>query len=84
MIKDTVRQFNKHILNKVMRRLAHLRFGPFANVHHVGRKSGKAYVTPILVVPTEDCCMIALTYGPEVDWYRNVFAAGGCKIVLYD
>lgn len=84
MIKDAVRQVNKHVLNRGMRRLAHLRFGPFANVHHVGRKSGKTYVTPILVVPIDGGFMIALTYGPEVDSYRNVVAAGGCKIVWHD
>jgi len=84
MIKDAVRQFNKHILNRVMRRLAHLRSGPFANVHHVGRKSGRAYETPILVVPMDDGFMIALTYGPQVDWYRNVVAAGGCTLLWHD
>ncbi|MCC6615636.1 MAG: nitroreductase family deazaflavin-dependent oxidoreductase [Anaerolineae bacterium] len=84
MIKDAVRQFNKYILNHVMRRLAHLRSGPFANVHHVGRKSGKPYETPILVVPIDGGFMIALTYGPKVDWYRNVVAAGGCTLVWHD
>ncbi len=24
--------------------------------------------------------MIALTYGPETDWVRNVLAAGGCEL----
>ena len=25
--------------------------------------------------------MIELTYGPEVDWYRNVVAANGCELL---
>ena len=24
--------------------------------------------------------MIALTYGPQADWVRNVIAAGGCEL----
>ena len=27
--------------------------------------------------------MIELTYGDRVDWYRNVRAAGGCRILLH-
>ncbi len=30
-----------------------------------------------------DSFTIELTYGPEVDWYRNVQAAGGCEIVWH-
>ncbi len=25
--------------------------------------------------------MIELTYGPDVDWHKNVVAAGGCTVV---
>jgi hypothetical protein len=27
--------------------------------------------------------MIELTYGPNVDWYKNVQAAGGCTILWH-
>ncbi len=27
--------------------------------------------------------MIALTYGPEVDWYKNICAAGKCRILRH-
>ena len=27
--------------------------------------------------------MVALTYGPKVDWYRNVSAAGYCRIIWH-
>ena len=47
-------------------------------MRHVGRKSGKQYETPIIVQPTAGGFVIELTYGPGVDWYRNVRAAGGC------
>jgi hypothetical protein len=27
--------------------------------------------------------VIALTYGPESDWVRNVLAAGGCELITH-
>jgi hypothetical protein len=48
----------------------------FALVRHVGRRSGKSYETPIIVMPMGEDFVIALTYGPKVDWYRNLQAAG--------
>jgi deazaflavin-dependent oxidoreductase (nitroreductase family) len=73
----------KHTLNRVTSRVARGRSGPFALVRHVGRKSGKQYETPIIVQPTEGGFVIELTYGPEVDWYRNVVAANGCRILFH-
>ncbi len=70
----------KHTLNPLTRRIARSSHGPFAIVRHVGRRSGKHYETPIIVGPPTDGFVIELTYGPEVDWYKNVQAAGGCVI----
>lgn len=82
-LKNRVRYFNKHVTNRVLGQFAGTTRGPFALVRHVGRRSGKAYETPILVVPAAGSFVIALTYGPEVDWYRNARAAGGCRIVWH-
>lgn len=68
--------FDKYVANRIARRFAHFSHSPYAVVHHVGRRSGKAYETPIMGEPMGDDVVIALTYGPEVDWYRNVLAAG--------
>ena len=76
MSHNRIRSFNKHILNKVTRAFASFSRGPFAVIRHVGRRSGKPYETTIMVEPTVDGVVIALTYGPEVDWYRNILAAG--------
>ncbi len=73
----------KHTLNPLTRRLARTSFGPFSLIQHVGRKSGKPYETPIIVARIDDGFVIELTYGPEVDWYKNVKAAGGCNILWH-
>jgi deazaflavin-dependent oxidoreductase (nitroreductase family) len=83
MSHERIRTFNKHIINPVLSRLAHLSRGPFAVIYHVGRRSGKAYATPIIVEPMGSCFVIALTYGPEVDWYRNVCAAGHSTLLWH-
>ncbi|MEP6479892.1 MAG: nitroreductase family deazaflavin-dependent oxidoreductase [Rhodoglobus sp.] len=70
----------KHTLNRLTKRIAMGRSGPFAIVRHVGRKSGTSYETPLIVQPTEGGLVIELTYGANVDWYRNVRAAGRCGI----
>ena len=78
MLPDRIRVFNKYVTNRVLRVLALLSRGPFAIVHHVGRQSGKPYETVIMVWPAGGRgLVIALTYGPKVDWYQNLLAAGG-------
>src|SRR5437660_486663 len=57
--------------------------GRFAVIRHVGRRSGKPYETTIMIWPVEDGFVIALTYGPEVDWYRNILAAGQCTLLWH-
>jgi deazaflavin-dependent oxidoreductase (nitroreductase family) len=73
----------KYTLNPLTRRLARSSFGPFAIVRHVGRRSGKRYETPIIVAPVKDGFVIELTYGPDVDWHKNVVAAGGCTMIWH-
>jgi len=77
MLRNRIRTFNKHVTNRLLRRFASCSHGPFAIIGHVGRHSGKPYETVIWVWPTREGFVIALTYGPEVDWYRNMLAAGG-------
>jgi len=75
--------FLKYTLNPLTRRLARSSFGPFTIVRHVGRRSGKQYETPIIVSPVKDGFVIELTYGYDVDWHKNVLAAGGCTMVWH-
>ena len=78
MSKDNkrVRTFVKHFVNPLMRHVARSPLGPFALLRHVGRRSGKMYEIPMMVWQVEDGFVIALTYGPHVDWLRNLQAAG--------
>jgi deazaflavin-dependent oxidoreductase (nitroreductase family) len=49
-------------------------------VVHRGRKSGRTFRTPLWAFRRHNGFVIALTYGPETDWVRNVLAAGGCEL----
>jgi deazaflavin-dependent oxidoreductase (nitroreductase family) len=80
---DRIRSFNKHTLNKVTCFFARLPQGPFAVIRHTGRRSGKPYETPIMVRRKAGSFVIALTYGPKVDWYRNVLAAGRAMLLWH-
>ena len=51
-----------------------------AQIRHVGRKSGRPYVTPVRARLTGDTFIIPLTFGNVSDWSRNVRAADGCEI----
>jgi deazaflavin-dependent oxidoreductase (nitroreductase family) len=71
------------VLNPVMRKLAGRRHMPMAaEIRHVGRRSGRPYVTPAGARLTGDTFVIPLTFGNQSDWSRNVRAAGGCTIRL--
>lgn len=52
-----------------------------AVVRHVGRKSGKNYETPVVIVPYEDGLVVSLPYGLRTDWVRNLMAAGSATLV---
>ena len=77
MLPDRIRIFNKYVTNRLLRWFTRFSHGPFAIIHHVGRRSGKPYETVIWVWQMKEGFVIALTYGPEVDWYRNMQAASG-------
>ncbi len=72
----------KRTLNHATLRLARTGRGPISIVRHVGRRTGAPYETPIIVAPVAGGFVAELTYGPHVDWYRNVVAAGGCDVVV--
>lgn len=75
-----VAAFNLRVTNRIT--------GPFADrlpgfgiITHVGRKSGRTHHTPVNVFRAPDGFLVALTYGSEAEWVKNVLAAGGCRLL---
>jgi deazaflavin-dependent oxidoreductase (nitroreductase family) len=80
-IPHGMRHVNKVALNKVTGQLAPWLPGLGVVVHR-GRATGNAYRTPVNVFPRPgDRYVLALTYGADTDWVKNVVAAGGCELV---
>ncbi|MCC6314427.1 MAG: nitroreductase family deazaflavin-dependent oxidoreductase [Thermomicrobiales bacterium] len=78
-IPPAVAKFNRRVTNRVLAPLARWLPG-FGIIVHTGRTSGRTYRTPVNVFRRNDCYTIALTYGPDADWVRNVLAASGAVL----
>ena len=72
-------KFNRVVTNRAVGPLARYLPG-FAIVSHVGRRSGRTYRTPVSLFRSGDGYVIALMYGADSQWVRNVLAAGGADI----
>jgi deazaflavin-dependent oxidoreductase (nitroreductase family) len=77
--KRWVAAFNLAVTNRITSRFA-ARLPGFGILTHVGRKSGRVYRTPVNIFQAPEGFLIALTYGRESEWVRNVVAAGACKL----
>ena len=80
-LPTTLARINRRLTNPVARLVAG-RVPPLAIVEHRGRRSGTTYRTPVMVFRSRDGdgFVVALTYGPEADWVRNVLAEGSCAM----
>jgi deazaflavin-dependent oxidoreductase (nitroreductase family) len=56
------------------------RLPAFGILTHRGRKTGRTYRTPINVFRRGDDYFFFLTYGSDVQWVKNVIAAGSCSL----
>lgn len=54
--------------------------GFFVEVEHVGRRSGRRFITPVRAVVRGDQVVMGASFGLASDWVRNVLAADGCRI----
>jgi deazaflavin-dependent oxidoreductase (nitroreductase family) len=68
-----------HIFNPIMRLFAGSLPG-LAVLTHRGRRTGRVYRTPLLVLMRGDHYLIGLWYGTNVHWVKNVLASGECEI----
>ncbi|HXQ20963.1 MAG TPA: nitroreductase family deazaflavin-dependent oxidoreductase [Candidatus Acidoferrales bacterium] len=74
-----MRRVNRVFTNPVMGTFAWL-VPPLAMVHHVGRKSGRRYRSPVVAFQSAAGFVIPMTYGRDVDWARNIVHAHGCEV----
>jgi deazaflavin-dependent oxidoreductase (nitroreductase family) len=69
-------RFNRVVTNRVQGVYAWV-LPPWAVVCHRGRRTGRAYRTPVVAAVRGRTLAIAVLYGEESDWVRNVLAGGG-------
>lgn len=77
-----VRELNKRTLNPLMLRFAGGRGFYAGALRHVGRSSGITYTTPVVARPAPGGFIVPLPYGTDVDWLKNVQAAGSARLAV--
>ena len=74
-VPRAVAKFNRRITNPLA-----VRFGSWAplngTLEHVGRKSGKTYLTPLNIFETSDGFVVPIGYGLQSHWVQNALAGG--------
>jgi deazaflavin-dependent oxidoreductase (nitroreductase family) len=78
-----IRPFATHVLNPFTRLFVH-RLPGFAIISHRGRKTGRIHRTPMNVFRHGGSYVFALTYGSDVQWVKNVLAAGEAELLIGD
>jgi deazaflavin-dependent oxidoreductase (nitroreductase family) len=73
-------RFARGPVNRMTLRLAgHL---AFADLEHVGRRSGVVRHTPLRAFRARDRVLIGINFGTGSDWLKNIQAAGRCRMRL--
>lgn len=79
-LPKSLARLNIKVTNRITGPFA-ARLPGFAIVHHKGRKSGIERTTPVNMFRDGDEYVIALTYGRDSQWVKNVLAAGEFDLV---
>ncbi len=79
-VLDMVRRLNRSLTNPRVMRTAGTDATRTSVIHHIGRKSGRTYETPVDTIAATTGFLIALPYGSRADWVRNVLAAGSATV----
>jgi deazaflavin-dependent oxidoreductase (nitroreductase family) len=79
VLSKRLARFNRVATNRVARRIAGKAPG-FGLIVHRGRRSGRVYRTPVNVFRVPEGYVVALTYGADTDWVKNMLAAGGGRL----
>ncbi len=72
-------RFNLHVTNRILGPLA-LYVPGMGVIVHSGRKTQRVHRTPVLIFRQGNRFVIALTYGRQSEWVRNVIAQNGCAL----
>ncbi len=72
-------RFIARFVNPIVMLIAGRRWMPVVGIlHHRGRRSGRAYATPLGMRPLGDSFVMPRTFGEDAAWYRNVL--GGRRV----
>jgi deazaflavin-dependent oxidoreductase (nitroreductase family) len=75
-----IARFNTLINNPIQGMYSWL-LPPWVVILHRGRRSGRQYRTPVMAFKLDRTFVIALLYGEESQWLRNLRAAGGGYVI---
>jgi deazaflavin-dependent oxidoreductase (nitroreductase family) len=75
-----IARFNKVVTNRTVGLLGPWMPG-FGVVIHKGRNSGRTYRTPVNLFRTGQGYLLALTFGSDADWVKNVLAADSFEVI---
>ena len=81
-IRELLRRFSQSCANRIVLLLGAGRaHNPYSILRHVGRRTGREHRNPVLAQRAGRWFIVPLAYGEDVNWCRNVIAAGRCVIV---
>lgn len=81
LVRGVMIWFTRTVMNPRQMKSAGTPGAYAAVIRNRGRVSGKDYQTPVGAVVSDDGFVIALPYGTQSNWVRNVLAAGSATLV---
>jgi deazaflavin-dependent oxidoreductase (nitroreductase family) len=79
-----LKSLESRLANPVFLRLAGSRPWGISRFEHRGRRSGALYATPLWALPSNGGFVLAMPYGAESDWVKNLLARGEADLVRND
>jgi len=77
---DATRKLFGRVFNPIVLCISD-RFGAdWEILHHVGRRTGREYRTPLCAAPTSEGYIIPAAFGPKADWLANLRAIPQTKL----
>ena len=77
---DATRKLFGRVLNPIVLRISDQFEADWEILHHVGRRTGREYRTPLCAAPTSEGYIVPAAFGPDVDWLANLRATPQAKL----